>query len=55
MAPFPRWLPQPRLTLVLVLTWLLLNNSLGPGHILLGLLLGWVIPLFTQRFWPETL
>ena len=55
MTPFPRWLSQPRLTLVLVLVWLLLNNSLGPGHILLGLLLGWLIPLFTRRFWPETL
>lgn len=48
-------LPQPRLTLVLVLVWLLLNNSMGPGQILLGLLLGWLIPLFTRRFWPETL
>ena len=48
-------LPQPRLTLVLVLVWLLLNNSLAPGPILLGLLLGWLIPLFTRRFWPETL
>ena len=55
MTPFPRWLPQPRLTLVLVLVWLLLNNSLAPGHILLGLLLGWLIPLFTWPFWPETL
>jgi multicomponent K+:H+ antiporter subunit E len=55
MTLFPRWLPQPRLTLVLVLVWLLLNNSLAPGHILLGLLLGWLIPLFTWRFWPETL
>ncbi|MFZ1576486.1 MAG: Na+/H+ antiporter subunit E [Chromatiaceae bacterium] len=55
MTPSPRWLPQPRLTLVLVLVWLLLNNSLGPGHILLGLLLGWLIPLFSRRFWSETL
>ena len=31
------------------------DSSLGPGHILLGLLLGWLIPLFTRRFWPETL
>jgi multicomponent K+:H+ antiporter subunit E len=48
-----RLLPHPLLTPVLVLTWLLLVNSFAPGHILLGLLLGWSIPIFTKRFWPE--
>jgi len=48
-----RWLPHPLLTTVLTVIWLLLNNSAAPGHIVLGLLLGWCIPLFTQRFWPE--
>lgn len=48
-----RWLPHPLLTSVLAVIWLLLNNSLEFGQILLGLLLGWVIPLFTQPFWPE--
>lgn len=33
--------------------WLLLVNSITPGQIVLGLLLGWMIPLLTQRFWPE--
>lgn len=46
-------LPHPILTPVLALIWLLLVNSLSPGHILLGLLLGWAIPIFTLRFWPE--
>lgn len=45
--------PHPLLTPILALIWLLLNNSLSPGHILLGLLLGWFIPWFTLRFWPE--
>lgn len=47
-------LPHPWLTPVLMLIWLLLNNTLAPGHLLLGLLLGWLIPLFTRRFWPDT-
>jgi multicomponent K+:H+ antiporter subunit E len=48
-----RWLPHPLLTPILALVWLLLANSLAPGQILLGLLLGWAIPLFSRRFWPE--
>lgn len=49
-----RWLlPHPILTPVLAIIWVLLVNSLSPGSILLGLLLGWVIPLFTLRFWPD--
>lgn len=49
-----RLLPHPLLTPILAAVWLLLNNSLALGHVLLGLLLGWLIPLFTLRFWPET-
>ncbi len=45
--------PQPVLSGVLLVTWLLLSNSASPGHILLGGLLGWLIPLLTQRFWPH--
>ena len=48
-----RLLPHPLLTPLLTLVWLLLANSLDPGHILLGLVLGWLIPLFTLRFWPD--
>ncbi len=49
-----RLLPHPLLTLALALIWLLLVNSLAFGHVVLGLLLGWAIPLFTRRFWPDT-
>ncbi len=49
-----RLLPHPLLTPILAVVWLLLSNSVAPGHILLGLILGWLIPLFTLRFWPET-
>lgn len=49
-----RLLPHPMLTPTLAAIWLLLNNSLAPGQIILGALLGWLIPLFTLRFWPDT-
>ena len=48
-----RLLPHPLLTPALTVVWLLLVNSISPGQLLLGSLLGWVIPLFTLRFWPE--
>jgi len=47
------WFPAPWLSLALLLVWLFLNDSLAPGQILLGGLLGFLIPLFTNRFWPE--
>ena len=46
-------LPHPLLSPILAVIWLLLNNSIAPGQILLAALLGWLIPLFTLRFWPE--
>lgn len=48
-----RLLPHPMLTPALAAIWLLLNNSFDPGHIVLGLILGWAIPVLTIRFWPE--
>jgi multicomponent K+:H+ antiporter subunit E len=41
------------LSLVLLLLWLLLNDSAAPGHLVLGALLAVSIPLYTRRFWPE--
>lgn len=49
-----RLLPHPLLTPALTVVWLLLANSVAPGQIVLGVLLGWAVPLFTLRFWPET-
>jgi multicomponent K+:H+ antiporter subunit E len=48
-----RWLPHPLLTPILTMVWLLLNNTLAPGHIVLGMVLGWAIPHFTLAFWPD--
>ncbi len=38
---------------MLWLIWLLLNNTVAAGHIVLGLVLALLIPLFTSSFWPE--
>ena len=48
-----RLLPHPLLTPILTGVWLLLVNSTAPGQIVLGVLLGWLLPLFTLRFWPD--
>ena len=46
-------LPHPILSLALWIVWLLLNNTVAPGHMLLGAILAIVIPLLTSGFWPE--
>ena len=42
------WLPRPFLSLVLLVVWLLMNNSFSLGQILLGLILALGIPLLTE-------
>lgn len=48
-----RYLPHPILSLVLVAVWILLNNAISVGALVLGTILGVLIPLFTSKFWPE--
>ncbi len=48
-----RLLPHPILSFMLLVIWLLLANALSFGQILLGMLIGWAVPLYTARFWPE--
>ncbi|MCB1877366.1 MAG: Na+/H+ antiporter subunit E [Chromatiales bacterium] len=48
-------LPHPLLSLMLWALWLLLANSVSPGNLVLGLVLAWLIPLFTARFWADAL
>lgn len=48
-----RLFPHPILTLNLALVWMLLSNELSAASLIMGLLLGWLIPLFSVRFWPE--
>jgi len=45
-----RILPNLPLTLLLAALWLLLNNTVSLGHLLLGLFLGWAIPLLVGGF-----
>lgn len=47
-----RWLPQPLLSLTLILTWLLLANELSLAQVLLAVLLGVGLPPLTAPFWP---
>lgn len=46
-----RILPQPVLSLVLLITWLVINNSIQPGSIVMGAIVALVIPWITHRFW----
>lgn len=48
-----RWLPHPVLSLVLVVIWLLLINSFSAGGLLVGIVLGIIIPRLTGNFWPD--
>lgn len=48
-----RLLPSPLLSLVLLFTWLLLNQSLEAAHLLLGTLLAVVAPLLARPLQPH--
>lgn len=48
-----RWLPHPLLTLVLVVMWMALLNDFSAGGLVVGLILGIVIPIVTSHFWPD--
>ena len=45
-----KWLPAPILSLLLFFVWLLLNNSVSAGHIVLAVILAIVIPVATSPF-----
>lgn len=47
-----KWLPAPRLSAVLLLIWLLVNQSISPGNILLGAILAVVIPNWFRAILP---
>lgn len=47
-----RWLPFPRLAALILIAWLLLNQSLAPGHILLGILLALLSTQLLVRLQP---
>lgn len=55
MSARPAFLPHPLLSLLLLVAWLWLNDTLAPGHVLLGAALALAIPRLTRGFWPEPL
>lgn len=48
-----RFLPRPRLSLALLVMWLLLENSISFSTVFFGVFLGWLIPLISHQLWPE--
>ena len=48
-----RLFPHPGLTALLVLVWMLLLNSFTLGGLLLGIVLGTLIPVLTASYWPN--
>lgn len=48
-----KWFSHPVLSIVLWITWLLLNNTVSMGHIVLGGILAILIPWLTSSFWPK--
>ncbi|MEN8717690.1 MAG: Na+/H+ antiporter subunit E [Sulfurovum sp.] len=48
-----RILPHPVLSLALLIIWLLLNNTIAFGHVVLGSILAILIPWFTSDFWAD--
>jgi multicomponent K+:H+ antiporter subunit E len=48
-----RWLPAPKLSVVLLVVWLVLNNTLHPAHWFLGGLFALAVPALLHRIWPQ--
>ncbi|MFT5591978.1 MAG: multicomponent K+:H+ antiporter subunit E [Oceanicoccus sp.] len=46
--PYFRFLPMPFHSVLLLIVWLLLNNTLAPGHLVLGVILAIAIPLMAS-------
>jgi len=49
------WLmPHPLLTLILTITWVVLQNEVSAGMVVFGFILGIIIPWGTSVYWPDT-
>ena len=48
-----KMLPHPLMTLLLILVWQMLVNTVTLGNLLLGAILGVLIPLITAPYWPN--
>lgn len=47
-----RLIPHPGLSVLLVIVWLLMANSVTFGGLFLGIVVGILLPIFTAPFWP---
>ena len=50
---FQELLPHPFLTLLLAVVWVFLQNQVSAGMVVFGVILGIIIPLMTERWWPD--
>ena len=50
---FTRLLPHPLLTLMLIILWMALVNGFSIGGLVVGTVLGMMIPIYTAHFWPD--
>ena len=48
-----RLMPHPVISALLLVVWLVLHYTVAAGHVVLGAALAVLIPLFTERFFPE--
>ncbi|MEO0766339.1 MAG: Na+/H+ antiporter subunit E [Pseudomonadota bacterium] len=46
-------IPHPFLSLTLVFVWLVLVNTFTLGNLILGTVIGLVIPMMTAAYWPD--
>jgi multicomponent K+:H+ antiporter subunit E len=47
-----RLIPHPGLSVLLVVVWLLMANEFTMGGLLMGIVIGLLLPIFTAPFWP---
>ncbi|MGQ9668738.1 MAG: Na+/H+ antiporter subunit E [Desulfosoma sp.] len=47
-----RWVPHPILSIVLCVVWVLLSNEVAVGSVLVGAVLGLILPHVTRALWP---
>ncbi|MBK1636365.1 Na+/H+ antiporter subunit E [Rhodovulum adriaticum] len=48
-----RLFPHPLMTFTLTAVWLGLVNKVTPGNLLLGVILGIIVPIVTSVYWPN--
>lgn len=53
MTPLRKIFPHPLLSVVLVIVWVLLVNTLTLNAVVFGAILGLVVPLLTRAYWPD--